>query len=162
MKISLALFSCFVFTICSFAQSKKVTPKGNYFETTSKKYFETVIRPYKYEYTPLVNNNDDSAKKIGQIIFWRSEALYDAKSKKYWKPNIKYDIYRLSDWAFIKRFSDSIILVSNCDSINKGGDIKIVGNYVLLSTSPCVNCANLSNIDYCRNIVKRILQEVPD
>ena len=143
-------------------QINQTTQKGNYFKTTSGGYFERVIKPWKYQFTKTdVDKANDSVNKVGQIIFWRSEAIYDNVSKEYWKPDISYDIYFLSDSAHIKNLANNIRLLSSCDSINKGGDILWVGHFILVSTSACVNCASSSNIDYCRNIVRRVLESVP-
>jgi hypothetical protein len=101
-------------------------------------------------------------KKIGQIIFWRSEAIYDSVAKNYWRPDISYDIYFLRDSLHVRDVSNKVRLVSSCDSINKGGDIFLIGNFILVSSSVCVHCSSLSNIDYCRKIIKRILESVPD
>ena len=142
----------FIWTISSFAQASPTAQKGNYFTTTSKEYFVKVIKPWKYQYTPT-NNSSDSVKKIGQIIFWRSEAIYNSTNKQYWKPDISYDVYPASALAYANSISDKIKLSSTCDSINIGLDVLLVGNFILINSSPCVNCASPSNIDYCRNII---------
>jgi hypothetical protein len=157
-------FSFFIiWTISSFGQTNQTSQKGNYFKTTSSDYFERVLKPWKYEYDQTqVDNTNDSVKKVGQITFWRSEAIYDNVSKEYWKPHISYDVYLDTDSAYIKNLSDKIRLLSSCDTINKGGDILFVGHFILVSPSACVNCTSSSNIDYCRNIIKCVLESVPN
>lgn len=157
----LLIFFIFISSTSSFAQAPSSSHKGNYFTTTSHEYFEKVIKPWKYQFKKS-NNTSDSVKKIGEIIFWRSEAIYDSASKQYWKPDISFDIYPASALAYAKSLSDKIKLSSACDTINMGGDILKLGNFILLSSSPCVNCASPSNFDYCRNIMKRILSSVRD
>ena len=51
-------------------------------------------------------------------------------------------------------------MTSSCDTINKGGDIFLVGQFVLFSSSSCVNCSSPSKVDYCRGIIKRVLSSV--
>lgn len=162
MKIIFALILCCAFSSSSLGQSNWPNYKGSRNGKKVFRHYISDIKFYKYEYNPSVKNTNDSVNKIGQIVFWRSEDVYDRVAKKYWRPNISYDVYLLSDWTYIKKLSDSIILVSNCDSINKGGDIQIVGNYVLVNTSNCVNCASMWNRDYCRNKIKFVLESVPD
>ena len=151
----------FAFSFCSFAQTYTTPyPKNKNGHKTIKHFIDG--NKFNYEYNPSINISNDSLNKIGQIVFWSVEPIYDKVSKKYWTPNISYDVYHLSDWPLVKRISDVLISTSNCDSINKGGDIQIVGDFVLVSTSPCVNCANSSNLNYCRYTVKNVLQSVKD
>ncbi len=160
MKIFLLLFYI-IFNVTAFGQTTPPGKKGNYFETNSKAYFEKVLEPWRYQFTATVNFNEP-VKRIGEITFWRTEALYDSVSKQYWKPNITYDIYPALELKYVDSLADKIKLSSSCDSINKGGDLILLGRFILISSSSCANCASPSNIDYCRNIIKRIVNSVPD
>ncbi len=160
MKIFLLLFITII-TVTGFGQTTPPAKKGNYFETNSKDYFEKVIEPWRYQYT-ATENLKNPISKIGEITFWRSEALYDSVSKQYWKPNISYDIYPALELKYVDSLADKIKSSSSCDSINKGGDLILLGRFILISSSSCANCASASNIDYCRNIIKRIVTSVPD
>ena len=163
MKNYFVFIFCLISTISLFGQTNPATQKGNYFKTTSKDYFENVIKPWKYQYIEAqAGNLSDSLKKVGRIVFWRSSAIYDNVSKKYWKPDISFDIYVDSDSTYITGLSDNIKLLSKCATLNKGGDILFVGHFILLSSSSCVNCASSENIDYCRNIIKHVLKSVQD
>ena len=109
MKFYLIFILSFVLTMRLSGQINQTTQKGNYFKTTSDGYFERVIKPWKYQFTKTdVDKANDSVNKVGQIIFWRSEAIYDNVSKEYWKPDISYDIYFLSDSAHIKNLANNI------------------------------------------------------
>ena len=158
------IFMILLYFICStslFGQTNQQTQKGNYFASKSGDYFKKVIRPWKYQYIKTQTGDSIGAvKKIGEITFWRSEAIYDEVSKKYWKPDIRFDIYLASDSNYVRRLAKEIKLVSSCDSINKGGDVLLLGHFILVSSSACVNCSSSSNIDYCRKIVKHILESV--
>ena len=163
MRFSLLILLFFVVTITVFGQTDPMKPRGHYFKTTEGEYFEKVFNPWKYQYTQTQNDNrTDAANKVGQIIFWRSEGIYDNISKKYWKPDISFDIYTDTDSALIKDSAERIKSLSACDSINKGGDVFFIGHFILLSSSGCVNCASSSKFDYCRKIIKHILESVPD
>jgi len=70
----------------------------------------------------------DSVKKVGGIIFWRSESIYDKGSKKYWKPDISYDIYFSSDSIYVAGIANKIKLASNCNLINTGLETFPVNN----------------------------------
>jgi hypothetical protein len=50
--------------------------------------------------------------------------------------------------------------ISPCDSLKKGGNILLIGRFVLLCPSLCINCISSENIDYCTNIVKKIFSNV--
>jgi hypothetical protein len=157
MKIYFLILSL-IFVLSASGQNNPTPQKGNYFTTTSDTYFQNVIKPWKYQFIQSLNT--DSCKSLGQIIFWRSRGIYDEVAKKYWKPNISYDVYSISDLTHVQNLAKKTRMVSSCDSINRGGDILIVGNFILVNTSPCVNCSSSSNIDYCRNIIKRVLDSV--
>ena len=156
---SLLIIICFSSSVFVYGQTNSALQKGNYFKSTQEEYFNNTFRPWKYQFIKTDNFND-SAKKIGEIIFWRSSAIYDNISKKYWTPDIKFEIYLNNNYSIIKAQSDKIKLLSNCDNIKKGGDIFLIGHFILFNSSSCVNCSSSSNIDYCRNIIKRILEAV--
>lgn len=163
MKVSIIITLNLIWTLSLSGQTNPTSQKGNYFKTTSDDYFERVIRPWKYQFTrSQAEPVNDSVNKVGQVVFWRSEAIYDNVSKTYWKPDINFDIYTDSDSMFCKNLSEKIRLLSGCGTINTGGDIFVIGHFILLNSSSCVNCASSSNIDYCRSIIKRILDAVPD
>ncbi len=148
-------------TVFSFGQTNQSASKGTTFKTTPGEYFEKVIKPWKYQYSQAEGEiRNESVKKIGRITFWRSKAIYDDVSKKYWKPDISFDIFPESDSAYLFNLADNIKAQSSCDVVNRGGDILVVGHFILISSSPCVNCASSSNIDYCRNIIRNLFESV--
>jgi hypothetical protein len=157
------LLACIISSAEAIGQSAQSSPSGNYFTTTAKERFDNVIKPWKYQYIKAdAASSDDSVKKMGQLIFWRSKAIYDPVAKTNWKPSIRYDVYSSADAAYAQRLADNIKQASSCDSINKGGDLLAVGQFILVSSSACVSCASSANIDYCRNIIKQVIASVPD
>lgn len=161
MKIVLFILTI-SFSLSLFGQPRCSKRNGNCSKTPQERYFVKVIKPWKFQYIQSLPGSGDSINKIGKLIFWRSESIIDKGNNKYWNPDISYDVYLQSDWSFIKKLSDSILLVSNCDSINKGGDIQFIGKFILVNTSICVNCASSTQNDYCRSVVKQLLQSIPD
>lgn len=160
MKKFLLLFLV-ITTVTAFGQTTPPAKNGNYFETNSNNYFEKVIKPWRYQFT-ATDNLKETEKKIGEITFWRSEALYDSVSQLYWKPNISYDIYASEHLNYVNSLAEKIKLNSTCNFINTGGDVLPVGDFILFTSSACVNCASVSNMDYCRNIISRIFNLVPN
>jgi hypothetical protein len=159
MKITYVIIACFIYTTSLFGQTNPSTQKGTYFTVNAKDYFERVIKPWKFQFTPA-NNSRDSIRKIGKIIFWRSSPVFDSVSKQYWKPDISFDIFPAADSLHCINLSGRIKSLSSCDSINSGGNAYLIGHFILLSTSSCVNCSSADNKDYCTTIVRRILQSV--
>ena len=76
----------------NFGQTNDVN-RGTYFKTTSDEYFNKVIRPWKYQFIKSNSINTDSIQKLGQIIFWRSEPIFDKTTNKNFNPQISFDIY---------------------------------------------------------------------
>ena len=160
MKIFLIILFAFINVNYSAAQENQTTKKGNYFTRKPGEYKKNVIEPWSYQYIPLGRKETyKSIEKIGEIIFFRSEPIYDNVAKKYWKPDISYNVYTPADFKTLSILSDSIRLKSSCDSINRGGDIQFVGNFILVNSSSCVNCSSSSEIDYCRLLIKKFLSE---
>lgn len=154
---------CLIWTVLSFGQTNKDLQKGNYFQTTSTDYFERVIKPWKYQYVQTqIDEVGDSVNKVGQIIFWRSKAVYDYVAKKYWKPYITYDVYFVSDSIYVSSLAYKTKSLASCDSINRGGDVLFLGHFIMVNPSVCVHCSSSSNVDHCRNIIRRILEAVSD
>ncbi len=160
MKIFLITLFALVSFKSSIAQENQSSGKGNYFTSKPGEYFKNVIEPWSYQYTPADKKETyKSIEKIGEIVFFRRQPIYDNVTKKYWKPDISYDVYSPADFKTLSLLSDSLKLNSSCDSINRGGDIQFVGNFILIGSSSCVNCSSASKIDYCRLLIKRFLEE---
>ena len=152
---------CLIISENSFSQTSRVERKGNFFSTTQQKYFHEVIEPWRYDFLQNIKLTY-TEKGVGKLTFWRSEPIVDAKSGRKWKPNISFDVFLLTDRPDLKHLSDSLKLNSTCDSINIGGDIFLVGHFVLFNSETCIDCASTTKIDYCRNFVKRFLNSVTD
>ncbi|MEY2702716.1 MAG: hypothetical protein RLY43_1352, partial [Bacteroidota bacterium] len=74
---------------------------------------------------------------------------------------INFSIYKMSDIEKCKFQSVKTKALSSCISTNIGGDIHLIGNYILLNEDPCVNCLNpKTEIDYCRPIIKYLLSNI--
>lgn len=141
------------------AQQDAGKETGNYFKSDGGRQFERTLQPWRYQY--VASTYEEAASpKIGTLIFWRSISLYDKTTRMSWRPDICYDIYRQQDSALVTNLARKLRSYSTCDSINKGGDILSLGNFILFNSSPCVNCASSSNVDYCRNIIRYILSSV--
>lgn len=134
--------------------------QGNYFAATSDEYFNRVIKPWKYQFIKSNTSPTDSTQKIGQLIFWRKEPIINKKTNEILKPQISFDVYSSANSEFLQSIAAQIKMNSSCDSINKGGDIFVIGRFTLLSSSSCVNCSSQSKVDYCRGIINKILSSV--
>jgi hypothetical protein len=140
------------------AQSPVEKLQGYYFRSTQETYFNKTIKPWRYQFTPGI----DSLGALGQIIFWRTEGVLDPVAKAYWNPAITLTVYPQSSIEAVEALARSIYAGSTCDSLNKGGSVFRIGQFVLLSHTSCVQCASAANIDYCRKIVQHILEAIPD
>lgn len=118
---------------------------------------------FKIDYS--VKNTSDSIKPLAVLHFFRKEHLFlissDHKQKSKWTPEINFSIYKMSDIEKCKFQSVKTKALSSCISTNIGGDIHLIGNYILLNEDPCVNCLNpKTEIDYCRPIIKYLLSNI--
>ena len=162
MRNNLKLFFlCFALAITCQALAQAPVKKGNYFKTTHAEYHRKVIQPWKYDYTPANEPiPEGEIQKIGRIIFWRSESLPVNGADPNFKPSISFDIFLDYDLAYVIELTNKVRESATCDSVNMGGDIFPVGHFLLVNTSGCVNCADASSVDHCRNLIRRILQQV--
>lgn len=161
MKKCLLVIISIITIQASHSQKSNSRKEGNYFKSSSAEYFDNVIKPWNYQYkaNSLVTNNSNEIQKIGEILFWRTLSIADRKLNN-WKPNIIYDIYKIEDIDTCSMLSLKIKEISPCDSLKKGGNILLIGRFVLLCPSLCINCISSENIDYCTNIVKKIFSYV--
>ena len=139
----------------SCAQQKQAD-KGNYF-IPKESFFDRTLKPYNYQLT-----TDIAGRALGKITFWRTQPIFDQIQKSEWTPNITFSIYPLTDKAQCTDLSLVAKANSTCEIPNIGGDILIIGKYILLNTSTCVECADKAKVDYCRNILKHLFEYIID
>lgn len=73
---------------------------------------------------------------------------------------MKYYVYYKTQLDSCQNISQKIKEKAECGLVNTGGDILTIGNFILLNNDNCVTCASENNIDYCRNILKRIVTSI--
>lgn len=161
MKLYFFLIVVFVCKL-SAGQQIKNNNKGNYFTTNKNDYFEKTFKPWKYHYIPNTDTLVTENKHIGTIIFWRSEPIITKSKNEGFKPYISFQVYTKQYFNWCASAAFEVFNQSNCAHINKGGTIISVGNFILLNATSCVNCSSDNSIDYCRAIVKKIMQNVED
>ncbi|HXL55322.1 MAG TPA: hypothetical protein VN958_03630 [Chitinophagaceae bacterium] len=108
--------------------------------------------------------SSDSIKPMGQLIFWRVKSLPDKMSREVynsnWLPFMTFDIYKIRDSTFCKKISRQTIMLSSCVPPSVGGDMLIVGKYILLNKSVCLQCEKYdTNVDYCRPVINFVLNK---
>lgn len=144
---------CFLQVICG---QKQQANKGNYF-IPKESFFGRNLKHYNYQLTI-----DTVNQMMGIITFWRTEPIFDPKQRVSWTPNISFSIYSSKDKAKCIDSSLQIRANSTCEAPNIGGDMFILGNLILFNTSPCVECSKNPKVDYCRNILKHLLEYITD
>jgi hypothetical protein len=136
----------------------------------SRTDFAVVDTLVKWTYTldlKYKGSPGDSVKPIGQIGFYRAAALPDSISRKVygtdWTPVMNFEIYNLRDATFCRKKTNLIRVTSNCVPPSAGGDMFIVGQWVFINPSPCVNCYKYdTNRDYCRPLIKYVFSKVDE
>ncbi len=140
-------------------------PGDFYASKTNFKFIDTLAR-WQYQFdTSYTGSSKDTVKSLGRITFYRTIALYDTMSRQIydadWRPVIDFEIFSLRDSIFCFTKSKLSILLSSCVPPDVGGDIFIIGNFIFLNRSVCINCAKYdTGIDYCRPIVKYVFSKV--
>lgn len=144
---------CFLQVSCG---QQKHANKGAYF-ISRESFFDRTLKPYHYQLTL-----DSVDQAIGIITFWRTQPIFDPIQKVSWTPNISFNVYTLADKEKCTNISLKTKTNSKCETLNIGGDMLTVGNFILLNTSPCVECSNKAQVDFCRYILKHLLEYITD
>ena len=119
---------------------------------------------YKLDlYSDSIDN--DSINLIGKLSFWRIKPIDDGISKnlygKHWTPFVNFEIYNLSDSIFCNKQSKIVRIISSCLPPNVGGDLIIMGEFIFLNRSVCLQCESYdTKLDYCRPIIKKLFSEL--
>ena len=144
--------ACIIFLLLSSLQGFAQTT-GNDF-ATKQSYFDRVLKPWKYSFK-LLDSDTTHNTPVAKITFERSEAIRVKKDRI--KPAMSFDIYRIEDSSFCLEKAKMIKLTSSCTTPNIGGDIIMVGHYIFLNSSVCVNCGLTSGVDFCRSNIAALL-----
>jgi len=108
---------------------------------------------------------NDSINPIGTVRFWRTVSIDDSISikvyDKLWTPNISYSIYNVKDSIYCKKVSERVRFFSSCVPPDVGGDYIVLGEFILLNTSVCLQCGRYyTGLDYCRPILNSIIKQI--
>ena len=167
-SLTIALISSFF----SFGQNLVFHTSLNEPSTVSSQYYSAMnfskmdsLYYWKYQLdTRYHGMKTDTVKPIGQITFWRTKPIKDSREKtysKFWTPHITFDIFTISDANYCFQYSKNIRTISSCTPPSTGGDVIVVGQFLLLNRSVCVNCRNQdAKIDYCRPIVNYLFSNI--
>jgi hypothetical protein len=114
--------------------------------------------------SPYVTRFQGSVKPVGYISFWRTKPISN-DPKLYGQaqvPSIDFEIFDISDSSFCYQSSRNTIIYSNCVPPNVGGDVFVIGKFIFLNRSVCVNCGSYGapNIDHCRPIINFIFSRL--
>ncbi len=164
------LFICLFFfltkSFCQTANSKIYDKSDYYYEQTDFTFIDTLAN-WSYDLTLSSKSiwKDSLTKPIAQITFFRTKALYDSNSRrtygKDWTPRIDFEIYDIKDSVKCFERSKFTRNVSSCVPPAVGGDIFVVGNFIFLNNSVCLDCCKYDNtVDYCRPTIKNIFSKV--
>lgn len=101
-------------------------------------------------------------KAVGILTFWRAKPIDDsvhmALHQESWTPQISFSIFSIADSAICQAQSQKFKMSSSCVGPDVGGDMHLVGNFVLLNRDICLSCVSyVSKKDYCRPVVGKLL-----
>jgi hypothetical protein len=118
-----------------------------------------------YLLTIMGSSKRKPGDKIAQLIFQRKEPVDDTLSlqvfNRKWLPNISFEVFGIADSTYCFGISEKIRLISSCVPPDLGGDIILIGNYVLLNRTSCVDCARYdTKQDYCRPVINKLLLDL--
>lgn len=154
--------------------------QGHVFDTTTKHPAITGARYYSktdfsevdtlqlWNYfldTTYHGRKTDSIKPMARVIFWRTKAIDDSISQNVydhaWTPYIVFGVFGIGDTGLCYRQSAQIRYYSNCLPPEVGGDMIIVGKYVFLNFSSCLNCQRYdTGVDYCRPVLNYVFSHL--
>jgi hypothetical protein len=144
--------------------NKIYNSNDSYYSKTDFSLIDT-LKYWSYKLDLLSNNeNTDSIKPIGRILFWRIKTLTylsNEISKDEWRPKMEFNIYELKDSSYCLHKSVLIRILSSCIPPEVGGDAFSIGNYIFLNTSVCLNCLKKDGKrDFCRPTINYIFSKV--
>jgi hypothetical protein len=110
--------------------------------------------------SPYVTRFQDSVKPIGHISFWRTKPISNDPGLyvQARAPAIDFEIFDIKDSSYCYKSSWRTIVASSCVPPDVGGDVFVIGKFIFLNRSACVNCGSYGtpNIDYCRPTINFI------
>jgi len=138
-------------------------PKNEFYKKTNFKVIDTVDKWVFNIDTSYKGRHSDSVKPIGAITFIRTSPLFDEKyfkaNNKLWIPYFSFEIFLLSDSVFCFSDSKKIRMVSSCLPPFTGGDILLIGNFILLNRKVC-NAFSIkwdTDTDFARPVINKVL-----
>jgi len=172
MKISITILF-FLFATNSFSQkivfdtAKKQSSlySARYYSKTDLTLMDTLAFWNYVLDTTYHGRKTDSIKPAGQLIFWRTNPINDSISIKVygrrWVPYMTFDIFHITDSSYCYEISEETRFYSSCVPPNVGGDIIIVGKFLFLNHSVCLNCQRYdTKVDYCRPVINYVFSKV--
>ena len=116
-------------------------PKNEFYKKTNFNVIDTVDKWVFNIDTSYKGQHSDSVKPIGAITFIRASPLFDEKyykaNNKLWSPYFSFEIFLLRDSVFCFSDSKKNRMVSSCLPPFTGGDILLIGNFILLNRRVC-------------------------
>lgn len=126
-------------------------------------YRGDAIKLWNYKFKQKDIKENDSVRSLGSLIFYRTRPVIDSSYykiyKKFWTPEISFDIFNISDSTFCRKLSTNTRYFSSCVPPDVGGDYFVIGQYIFLNRNVCLNC-RISSIDYCRPVVNFVFNKL--
>lgn len=164
MKHSVGILTFLVISIIGFGQNKKMlafdTSSTVYYAKTDFSFIDTLkLWSYRLD-TTYKGTERDSFKPIGRLTFWRTKPIDDGSERlynKFWTPRITFEIFTIAELTYCRKQSNQTRFLSSCVPPQVGGDIIVVGKFVLLNRDVCLSCQrNDTKADYCRPVLNYI------
>jgi hypothetical protein len=122
------------------------------------------LKSWNYQFDDSKKSEStDSVQRLGFLTFLRIRQIVDSTYfnvyHQYWKPHMTFNIFNLSDSAYVKKQFIRTMMLSSCVGPEVGGDYFIIGKYIFANFSVCLNCA-ITGIDYCRPLINFVINRV--
>ena len=166
-KICLSVILLTVLNLCFAQKGLTIYEPGSRFTNKTDLSLIDTLERWEYIVDTLFKPRREgtNVKPIATIIFRRNKALYDKKSRETygrdWMPSMHFEIYNIADSAYCLKESKITAMLSSCVVPDVGSDIFVIGNYIFLNPSVCINCAKYDNgVDFCRPLINFVFSKV--
>jgi hypothetical protein len=141
-----------------------MTPSSAHQKHDDLSNVDTLAR-WRYRFVKTSQEKSATPTELGKISFYRTRALDDSISVKIyhqkWSPGMSYSVFNLSDSTYCIKMANHTRVYSSCVPPDVGGDYFVLGKYIFVNLSVCLNCRKHdSGIDYCRPLVNYVISKV--
>lgn len=121
------------------------------------------IADWRYMFDPTPDTlRESKVASLGHVSFIRKDSipseLHQRLYHRGWRPGMSFHVFPITAYSDCSTEQRRVIHLSSCLEPNVGGDLFIVGQFVLFNRSVCLGCEWEDGIDRCRGPISEIVK----